>query len=164
MRYVAFLRGINVGGNKKVPMADLKVCLEKAGFENVKTLLNSGNVAFNAEKVTEGEIEELIGQSFGFSVGVLIRPQDSLKQLVEMDPFKNIKNAKALYVTFLRDKPIDHSPGEFKLLKVEDDAAFWYVEDKDGRGTLDAMSWWDKQFGKNITTRNWNTVVKAANL
>lgn len=165
MRYVAFLRGINVGGNKKVPMAELKACLEKAGYKNVKTLLNSGNVAFEGDP-SETKFEEVMESNFGFPVNTLIRSQDELKKLVESNPFDGIETDKdiRLYVTFLRDEPIGDEPEEFALIEVKNKAAFWYIDQSKGKGTLDVMGWWDKNFGKEITTRNWNTVVKSAQL
>ena len=59
-KYVLLLRGINVGGNKKVPMAELKKALAALGFENIKTLLNSGNVVFETEQTPENKLVEKI--------------------------------------------------------------------------------------------------------
>ncbi len=167
MRYVAFLRGINVGGNKKVPMADLRSCLEKAGFKNVKTLLNSGNVAFDASAADDKDIRTIIEKQFGFSVDTLVRTQDSLKKIVAEYPFKGVKVADGvtLYVTFFRHKPEIQQPKNFTLVRVTDDAVCWYIDrSQGGRGTLNAMEYWDKHFGKEITTRNYNTILKAAEL
>ena len=76
-KYVAFLRGINVGGHHKVPMADLRKELEKLGFENVETLLNSGNIIFEAISNNEGNLEKKISahleKSFGFPIPTVIR-------------------------------------------------------------------------------------------
>lgn len=63
--YIALLRGINVGGNKKVPMADLKKMLEKAGYENVRTLLNSGNAVFETASTKPETIAKNIGEQIG---------------------------------------------------------------------------------------------------
>ena len=76
MNYVALLRGINVGGNRKVPMADLKDCFEKLGHTEVKTYINSGNVIFTSEtsdiqKLREA-LENEIEKTFGFFVDVLV--------------------------------------------------------------------------------------------
>ncbi len=148
-------------------MADLKSCLEKAGFKNVKTLLNSGNVAFDADHADEKDVRAIIEKQFGFTVDTLLRTQDSLKQIVAEDPFKGLKLTDGItfYVTFFRHKPEIQKPKNFTLVKVTENAVCWCIDrSQDGRGTLNAMEYWDKTFGKEITTRNWNTVVKAASL
>jgi len=76
-KYVAFLRGINVGGHHKVPMADLRKELEKLGFENVETLLNSANIIFEAisdyEENLEKKISAHLEKSFGFPIPTIVR-------------------------------------------------------------------------------------------
>ena len=83
MRYIALLRGVNVGGNNKVPMGELKACFEKAGFLNVSTYINSGNVLFDADETDIIKLicmcEELLLKQFGFPVSLaerhlLVRP------------------------------------------------------------------------------------------
>lgn len=73
MRYVALLRGINVGGNRKVPMAELRTVFEALGFTEVSTYINSGNVIFSANVVPDpGEIERVLEKSFGFAIDTLV--------------------------------------------------------------------------------------------
>ena len=88
---VAFLRGVNVGGNKKVPMADLKAALEKAGFKPVKTYLNSGNVVFEAGKLSDAKAAEAVRQAVKDSSGVdshvQVRSAAALKKALKADPF-----------------------------------------------------------------------------
>lgn len=168
MRFVAFLRGVNVGGNKKVPMGELKAAMEQMGYTNVQTLLNSGNVAFDGGAVDEKTVEAGLEKAFGFSIGVLVRSQVALKKLILSNPFDAIDVTKdtKLYVTFLKDlsatlksaQPTDNS----QILDLKNGAVFWYVQESLSSGTLDVMAYLEKEFGKDITTRNWNTVVKAA--
>jgi uncharacterized protein (DUF1697 family) len=105
-RYVVFLRGINVGG-RIVKMADLKVCLEKLGLNNVKTYLQSGNVSFeSAEKSTptlKKQIEEALTKTFGYSAKVQVFTHDELAEIVAANPFKNAENTKHQYVIFLEN-------------------------------------------------------------
>lgn len=177
MKYVALLRGINVGGNKKVPMADLKKILEKAGFENVKTLLASGNVIFeSSEKKAENVrkiIETTIEKKFGFTVPTIIRTMEEIEKLITSDPFKGIKVTPEtrLYVTFRGDDTrmlnVDRRMSTFRIpafhiLKVTKSEIISYLTVGENRGTVDAMGILEKEFGKNITTRNWNTVMKIA--
>ncbi len=173
MRYAALLRGINVGGNKKVPMADLKKHLEKAGYTNVKTLLASGNVLFDAdEKVAaklRAALEELLRKKFGFPIPVILRTVDELKALEKTNPFKGIAVTPEtrLYVTFLSDKP-NHSlkipyespEKDLRILRVTDGEVISVFLVTENYGTTDGMAVIEREFGKNVTTRNWNTVLK----
>ena len=107
-KYIAFLRGINVGGHHKVPMAELRIELEKLNLENVITILNSGNIIFDAstdnltklEKTISGHLEKL----FGFPVPTIIRRSESISDLLNNNPFKDVKLTKdiRLYVSFLK--------------------------------------------------------------
>ncbi len=176
-RYVAFLRGINVGGHKKVAMADLRACVSALGFENVTTLLNSGNVVFESTATDQPaitrKIEAAIEATFGFGVGVILRSVDDIQKMVDATPFKDVRVAAdtRLYVTFLKEEPKSalkipyESPDKtLRILRVADGAVFSVVTLTATSGSVDSMSILEKEFGKSITTRNWNTVVKLAAL
>lgn len=112
MKYVALLRGINVGGKKKVSMEKLREMLTGIGFENVQTLLASGNVIFegdehNAEQLAK-KIEESFAKTFGFTSKIILRTMDEITALIKLNPFKEIHITPTLrlYVTFFADKPI----------------------------------------------------------
>lgn len=170
--YVALLRGINVGGNKKVSMAELKAMLEKLGFEKVKTLLNSGNVIFETDKdfsTLKNLLETNFENKFGFKSNFIVIPSEIILKLIDDDPFKDIVVNKdtRLYVTFLSERPtskleIPYSSenGEFKILKVTDSAIVSVLQLTPSSRTVDLMKIIEKEFGKNVTTRNWNTVKK----
>lgn len=175
-KYVALLRGINVGGHHKVPMATLRETLENMGFRQVKTLLNTGNVLFEAEKEREEVLAEKLAvqleNTFGFPVPVIVRIADNIKEIVAANPFREIKVTPAtrLYVSFLPDTPKNNlplpyiSPDEsFRILSVTDRTVF-SVLDLDKTQSVDAMKILEKEFGKNITTRNWNTVLKIGQM
>jgi uncharacterized protein (DUF1697 family) len=170
--YVAFLRGINVGGNKIISMKDLAALFEKAGFKNINTILNSGNVVFefkeSSEAVLVKKIEKAITDKYGFEVTVQIRKLDDIKKMIEKNPFKDYKPDKNThwYVTFLNDfngKLPSTSSDAYKLLGIENDALFCVMDRTKGKST-DIMTFLDKTFGKKVTTRNWNTLVKIAKL
>lgn len=175
--YVALLRGINVGGNHKVPMARLKAILESLGFVQVKTLLNSGNVAFTAPLTSpeslRKKIERELQSSFGFPVPTIVRTRAELQELVTSDPFKGIPVTKEtrLYVTFLSEQPtkklkLPHfSPAKnFRIIELTKGEILSVLVLMPKFGTTAGMDMLEKEFGKNLTTRNWNTVVKLANL
>ena len=175
-KYVAFLRGINVGGNKKVPMADLKKVLEKIGLKNVKTLLASGNVVFETDSNNMDELQvsisSAIEKAFKFPVPVLVRSFTDIQKLVALDPFKNITLTPQtrLYVTFVSGKVHDKASSKyvspdksFKILSKTKSEVF-SVLDLSITGTPEAMSALEKEFGKEVTTRNWNTILKIATI
>ncbi|MBP7775200.1 MAG: DUF1697 domain-containing protein [Candidatus Saccharimonadales bacterium] len=87
MKYVALLRGINVGGNRKVPMAELRHVFENRGFADVSTYINSGNVIFSAGIVPRvTDIERAIAKHFGFAVETLVISQAKLASVAKAIP------------------------------------------------------------------------------
>jgi uncharacterized protein (DUF1697 family) len=172
-KFVALLRGINVGGNKLIKMDDLKKCFGSAGFKNVKTILASGNVLFESTAADEDahakKIADKLKAELGHDVGIQIRSIDEIQKLADRNPFKKIKVTPEtrLYISFLPDKPksklkIPYTSPEkdFRILEVTNREICSVVDLNLGRGTVEAMGILDKEFGKNITTRNWNTVGK----
>lgn len=166
-RFVALLRGINVGGNKKVEMAKLRTVLEKAGLTEVKTLLNTGNVLFEAPKATAAGLEEVLEKAFKFVIPVILRPASAIEALAKADPFKGITRDEntRLYITFLTDKPESKTPPKsadksFRILQVTDGEVVSVLQLDPEHRTVDAMAIIEKTYGKKVTTRNWNTVLK----
>lgn len=173
-KYAAFLRGINVGGNKPVPMERLKKAFESLGFRNVKTLLATGNVLFEAASANAaalaGKIEEKLKRTFGFEIGTIVRTVEKLQELADSSPFKKIKVTPEtrLYVTFLAEKPtsklkIPYSTPEkdFQILRVTSTEVCSVLTLSPNRRTVDLMSILEKEFGKKVTTRNWNTIARV---
>ncbi len=173
---IGFLRGINVGGHHKVPMAELRDTLTEIGCENVRTLLNSGNFVFETAQsniqLLENIIEESLSQSFGFPIPAIIKTKKEISDLISENPFQTIKMHKdiRLYVSFLKNTP------EIKLTVpyFSDDRSYKIISFQNNivLSTLDlsitstpkGMDDLEKLFGKNITTRNWNTIMKVANI
>ncbi|HZQ06338.1 MAG TPA: DUF1697 domain-containing protein [Anaerolineae bacterium] len=171
-RYVAFLRGINVGGHT-IKMDDLKKAFEGVGVQNVKTLIASGNVLFETEEADRAaltrKIEEKLEKTFGFEIPVLLRSVDELKAMVESEPFKKVKAdpTTKFYISFLSEKPTTQlqipyeSPQkDFQIIRVADGAVFSVTFPAKGGRTVDSMAILEKEFGKRITTRNWNTILR----
>jgi uncharacterized protein (DUF1697 family) len=170
-RYAAFLRGVNLG-KRQVKSADLLVAFKAMGFDNVKTLLASGNVLFDADAVDARAIETALEQQFGFEIGTVLRSQAQLRDLVALDPFAGrVEDDKTkLYVTFVdvsgaKSLPMPCAiPGDFEVVKLTDGEVFALAfRGEDGRYGL-GMEVISKHFGKKRlwTSRNWNTVLKAA--
>lgn len=167
-RYAAFLRGVTPM-NLKMP--ELKRCFEEAGFSEVRTLLSSGNVVFEARKASlasleqraEAAMEEVLGRAFP----AIVRPVEALREMLARDPYRSFrleKGAKRV-VTFLRRPPATRIalPVESygaRILCIEGCEVFSaYV--RTPRGPV-FMSLIEKTFGKDVTTRTWDTVRKVA--
>lgn len=173
-KYVAFLRGINVGGHHKVPMAQLREEMEKLNFENVVTLLNSGNIIFDAiadeSERLEKTISEQLEKAFGFPIPTILRKAEMIYKLIGNNPFRDIILTKdiRLYVSFLRKD----TESAFQLPWTNDDYSFKIIDKTDGTivsvldlsvsKTIKGMEVLERYFGKDITTRNWNTINRVA--
>jgi uncharacterized protein (DUF1697 family) len=172
-RYVAFLRGINVGGRRSVKMDDLSAACTVLGFTEVKTLIASGNVLFTAAEQSETAvtktIEDGLEQAFGFRIHTMIRTLAAVLALIGSDPFAGIEVRKEtrLYVTLLPTPsnstltvPYVSMGGDYRILSRTDREVFSVLTLNPDRKTVDAMSILEKEYGKNVTTRNWNTILK----
>lgn len=155
-------------------MAELRDRLREIGCNNVKTLLNSGNFVFDTTQTNirelESKIEAHISESFGFAIPVILRTQKEIADLVDEDPFGDIPVHKdiRLYVSFLKDQPrFDLSipfiskDKTYQILSVRN-STILSVLDLSTTSTPKGMDELEKLFGKNITTRNWNTIRKVA--
>jgi len=171
-RYIAFLRGINVGGHHKVPMSDLLIELKKMGFKNIITLLNSGNIIFdtasNNQVKLENELAIHLEKHFGFPIPTIVKKSEVILELFNNKPFKSVKLTKDIrfYVSFIKK----NLEANLKLPWVSLDKSYQIIAIKDKTicSVLDlsisktpkAMRVLEQFYGKNITTRNWNTIEK----
>ncbi|MGB7392865.1 MAG: DUF1697 domain-containing protein [Pricia sp.] len=168
-KYVGFLRGINVGGHHKVPMAELRSELEKMDFKNVATILNSGNILFEA---TGNKLEEKISKRletvFGFPVPTLVRNFETIAGISDNNPFAPIEVSKDIrfYVSFLKNDtnpelalPWKSGDGSYEIIEKRNSTVF-SVLDLSVSKTPKAMEALEKLYGKDITTRNWNTIAR----
>lgn len=176
MKYVALLRGINVGGNNKVPMADLRACLEKLGLKNVRTYIQSGNVIFESAEPDEvkltRDIEQAIETYFGFPVVVALFSQPEFEYLATHTPKGWLQNPEHKYNYLLLKKPWDEAKvmeaiGELKpdLESAEPGKGVIYQSLSlkfFGRTTGGKIA--GKPIYKLITIRNHNTVMKLLEL
>ncbi len=165
--YAAFLRGV-MPTNAKMPA--LKKCFEAAGFEDVKTVLSSGNLVFRARKASDSSLERkceaIMDKHLGRAFMTAVRPIDTLRAILERDPYQEFRvppTAKRI-VTFLREKPKSRL-----VLPIEQDGArILLIEDREvfsayvpsPRGPV-FMSLIQKTLGEEVTTRTWDTVKKV---
>jgi uncharacterized protein (DUF1697 family) len=170
-RLVALLRGINVGGHKKVPMAQLRDVLEAAGFTDVMTYVQSGNVALTAPRASPAkagrEIEAAIEAAFGFDVTVVMRTREEIAALVEADPLGDVAtNPTYRVVVFLagdldRAKLADVDPEEFapEAFALRDrEIVMWAPGGQRDSRLVKTLT--EKRTGVVGTARNWRTVEK----
>ncbi|MDN3256444.1 DUF1697 domain-containing protein [Streptomyces mutabilis] len=176
-RYAALLRGINVGGAKKLPMADLRALLEELGHGAVRTHLQSGQAVFTSghgdEETLAAELAQAVEKRFGFPVDVIVRDHAYLRAVAEACPFPAAElEPKQLHVTYF-SAPVDEErfasidrpaflPEEFRL---GDRALYLYAPNGLGRSKLaEALARPRVNKGLIATTRNWNTVTKLVEL
>ena len=171
-RYVALLRGINLGKARQVGMPRLTELLTARGHDNVRTHLRSGNVVLDSalpEAELAADLSAAIGEEFGFDVPVVIRTGQELAAVVAGDPFATVATDPARYlVTFMTEAP---EPASVDALPHADSGDFLvrgrelYLWLPDGIQNTPLASWkWDRLLGRPGTARNWNTVVRLAEL
>jgi uncharacterized protein (DUF1697 family) len=167
-RYAAFLRGV-MPTNAKMP--ELKRAFELAGFEDVKTVLASGNVVFSAPAATEAALERkceaAMQKHLGRTFFTIVRPVEALRALLASDPYKSfrLKPGSKRVVTFLRGKP----KRGLKLPVEEDGARILCLRGREAftvytrtpRGPV-FMKLIERTLGQDVTTRTLETVEKVA--
>ena len=165
-RYVALLRGINVGGRTKVAMDDLRRLFGELGHGNVTTYIQSGNVLFDAGGPAAGiaaGVEERIAADLGLSVTVILRSATELEQVVAGNPFGGrVADESKLHVTFLARRPtaaVEAPAGVADELVVAGREVYLHCPDGYGRTKLD-NAFFERRLGVPATTRNWRTVCK----
>ena len=167
--YIALLRGINVGGHKKTPMAELRTLLEKKGLENIKTYIQSGNVVFQTSINDKTEIEEMIKKSihdhFGFDVPALVKTPLELQRILDACPFSEEKKIKS-YFTLLRSSPKKEDVQEASKKQYEGeeyqilgDCIYYYCAKGYGQAKFN-MSLFERKLNTSATSRNYRTMMK----
>lgn len=170
--FVALLRGINIGSSKKVAMPILVKLFENLGFTNVSHLLNTGNIIFSTEHNetlnNTDHIQNEIRKIFGFEAPVTLIEYSTIEQLIKDNPFSNLSidgDTKA-YVTFIKKPKGDihentkalENLGVEVLLSTND--LICYTLNHTLIPTVKVMETLDSLFKKEVTTRNWNTIIK----
>ena len=173
-QYIALLRGINVGGHRKVPMAALRQVMSDLNFEEVKTYIQSGNIIFlSDEKHTKMQIAKIISKAiveeFGFEVPVVVKTADAIKKAVEANPFST-EPIETLHLTFLSEIPkaeyvdalnsTDFLPDQFI---IQEACAYLHIPGKYHKTKI-SNAFFEKKLNLSATTRNWKTVLKLIEL
>lgn len=172
---LALLRGINVGGNKLVDMKQLVGLATKAGYANAKTYINSGNLMFRTSEPrakVEATLEKAIAKHFGFSVDVVVRTQDEWDGYAKKSGFPESEETRAkMLLLGVAKLPIAKGAADAlnalaqsgERVKAVKDALWIDYGEGLGRSKLSPGAL-DKHAGSPVTGRNWNTVLKLAEL
>ena len=173
--FVALLRAVNVAGTGIIRMADLKGICEDIGFRNVKTLLQSGNVVFEAkgtDKTVAKKLADAIEASHGFRPAVVVRTADEIADAMKRNPYKPEEktNPAFLVVVFLAGPPTSGAAGRVAAIKVDGERLHlsgrelhaWYANGQGKSKVTNAVL--ERALGVPATARNWNTVTKLLDL
>lgn len=174
-RHVALLRGINVGGKHRVPMATLRELFMAAGASEVETYIQSGNVVYTAgsklARALPEQVRAAITETFAFDVPIVSRSSAELREVAQAHPFVDrVADEKLLMVAFLDRKPVaakiaaldpNRSPGD--LMEVRGQHVYLGFPNGSGRSKLDA-NWLDRSLDAVGTWRNWRTVQALVGL
>lgn len=175
--YIAFLRGINVGGKNTIKMADLKRMFEGLGFKEVQTYIQSGNILFKSNE-EEGflchRIEKEIKTHFGISTAVILRTAEELSNIISACPFtedeiliaQSYTETEVLYIALLADAPMQKNIGILDSYRTENDE--YHIIGRDVYLLL-KHSIRDSKLAGNLqklempaTVRNWKTISKLS--
>lgn len=173
MNIYALLKGINVGGHKKVPMAELRELLTKLGFNNVRTYIQSGNVIMESSEKDIKKIEKTIKNAilnfFGFEVSVLVKTRQDLQRIFNACPFSEEKKKKS-YFMMLYNIPNDElvKIASEKVYEGEEyyiinDCIYYFCEKGYGKARFN-MNLFERKLKTFATSRNFNTMVKLLSL
>jgi uncharacterized protein (DUF1697 family) len=175
MKYVTFLRGINVGGKNMIKMELLREMFSSLGFKNVKSYINSGNLIFETvetdDNVLSAKIAATITSTFSFKINVMTRTIAEIEHLVENNPFAGqFENDKDLHVFFL-DEDLSEEKRELLIAQANENEMFAFnprtifcllrisiLDSIVGKGFI------DKKLKVSATARNWRTVNKILEL
>jgi uncharacterized protein (DUF1697 family) len=167
--YAALLRGVNVGGKNKLPMADLRQLFEKLGFADVRSYIQSGNVVFSSERVPDSAaLQTAIHTEFGITTSVIMRSSTELASVPRHNAFPDVEEA-SLHVGFMALPPtvaslegldVDRFGSERFAVVGRDLYLYLPV----GMGQSKLPGYLDRRLKVPLTVRNWNTVTKLIEL
>tara|TARA_R110002049_G_scaffold279949_3_gene459164 strand:+ start:23665 stop:24201 length:537 start_codon:yes stop_codon:yes gene_type:complete len=171
--YIALLRGINVSGQKKVPMVELRDLLSKLGLENVQTYIQSGNVVFQSSEESKNKLEDIIQKAianyFGFEVPILVKTSKEIQNILDHCPFSEAKKENS-YFTLLHSIPkielIDSTskvnyPNE--TFHITETCVYFYSSMGYGKAKCN-NNFFERKLKVTATTRNYKTMIKLLSL
>lgn len=171
--YIALLRGINVGGHNKVPMAELHELLKNSGFQNVQTYIQSGNVILESSEEQINSIEEDIKKAildyFGFDVPVIVKTNNELQTIFDVCPFTKENKEKSYFILLNKIpaieliKDVEKLSFENEEFIIKKNCIYFYSSIGYGRTKFN-MKTFERKLKVIGTSRNYNTMVKLLSL
>jgi uncharacterized protein (DUF1697 family) len=170
MKYVAFLRGINVGGHTIIKMADLKQIFESLRLADVQTYIQSGNVIFQSDEkaadILAAQIERQLEKATGYRIQLFVRTMREVRNIAANSPFTP-EDDETVHVTFLKKKPGSKAQQALLAYKSDaDDFAFkgreLYNLRRDRQRSIFSNNWVETILTSRATTRNLTTIKKIA--
>ncbi|PTY38454.1 hypothetical protein BGP77_12145 [Saccharospirillum sp. MSK14-1] len=172
--WIAFFRGINVGGRNSLPMKQLKALLTELGAQNIRTYIQSGNAVFEHPAGDATDLAEQIGlavqQAHGFKPEILLLTQTELEAAIAANPYPQAKDEpKSVQLFFLATPAVDPRLNELAELKSNSEDftlidQVFYLFAPDGIGRSKLAERVERKLGVATTARNWRTVTKVVEL
>lgn len=167
-KYISILRGINVGGKRKILMKDLKALFEQLECSNVETYIQSGNVIFDSKqtnhKKLEDKIELAITLAYGFDVPVMVRSAEAWHAIYKNNPYSK-EDINKLHIVFLNGGPSEEQSTSIDAIKYLPDlfsinsSHIYLCCNGNYRDTKLTNKLFEKKLGIKATTRNWKTFL-----
>lgn len=171
--HIAFLRGINVSGQNKVPMSELRDLLSRQGFQNVQTYIQSGNIIFESNShdkmVMESQIYDAIKHHFGFEVSILVKTQGELKTIFDACPFSEEKKINSYFMLLYsmpepslinRLREMSYPKEEFY---ITGSCVYFYSQNGYGKAKCN-NNFFERKLKVVATARNYKTITKLLSL
>jgi uncharacterized protein (DUF1697 family) len=168
--FITLLRGINVSGQKKIRMEDLKVLMEEMEFTGVRTYIQSGNVVFTTQRTDRKNLVEKISgkikDHYGFEVKILVKTTGELEKVIRENPFQDLDGKKPdkIYITFLSGVPsgenikkIEESHFKGEEYRLKGDIVYFVTTGSYGKAKMN-NNFFESKLKVFATTRNWQTV------
>ncbi|HHO55429.1 MAG TPA: DUF1697 domain-containing protein [Trueperaceae bacterium] len=172
-KYISLLRGINVSGQKKIKMADLRGLYSSLGFQNISSYIQSGNLVFDSESskpaLIAGILESAIKDAYSFEVPIIVISAQELAEIYNNNPFVANADTSKLYVAFLKEKSnlnkIDLSKWQTRdeQALIKGKQIYLYYPQGYGKSKL-TNNILERELNISATTRNWRTVHKLVEL
>jgi uncharacterized protein (DUF1697 family) len=172
-RQIALLRGINLGSRNRVPMPDLRTALGDAGYQDIATLVQSGNIVLTSSKkpaTLEREISKLVLDAFGVTAATVVRTRDELEGVIERNPIPDGPSIPKLFqITFFSSEPdagaveqlLARDYGSERVEVIGREAYAWHPDGIQKSKLARALG---DRLRAEGTARNWNTVTKLLEL
>ena len=167
-KYIILLRGVNVGGHRKITMKSLNILLQTMGFENIHTYIQSGNIILNSDKNAEiilKELESYLEKEYGFIVKVFLRTEEEWNKMIKNN-FLEIEDKSKLFVAFLDQIPDNNKIKDLQEIKFETemwncqkDNLYFSTPTGIGKSKLN-NNLIEKKLSVGATSRNWRTILK----